>query len=159
VLTGRLSVNTEHHTILFQSENKIEVFPAFRVKKVLYYDEANNINRRIISLRREFALGRRHELFEVVVQGELFLLRQTTGMIVKEGDHTITSAYFVMLNGELSSLKKFRNHIYPILCATSPATSDFVQREHLQPNIACDMVKIILFYNQWSGEQLLTRGR
>ncbi|MDN5212449.1 hypothetical protein QQ020_10350 [Fulvivirgaceae bacterium BMA12] len=75
--TGELHLNMDLGLLLIKESNGIKTFPAFKVKYVELYDDKMAKMRSFISLPyKSSRFNQASNLFEVVLQGELFVLRR-----------------------------------------------------------------------------------
>ncbi len=148
VLQGKLAVQPAHDMILFRTKDRMKVYTADKITAAYFYDEATNVNRKYISLdESEYSFSASY-LYEVVLFGEVRLVRRLSnnaGM-----DHAQAYRYFVLVGKELVSLKKFRTKVYPDLLSRSEGLFTFINKYDLNPNNSADIVRIIDYYNQES---------
>lgn len=150
VLVGEISVVALHNTVLFRSHDKVDVYPAYKISEVRFYDPSININRKFICIRTTNEMAWSSRLFEVVLSGEVQLIREELSDDVDDsGNHDAAGfRYFVIYKGSLVSLKKFRSKVYPALRHSSvTGLSEYVRRNRLNPNNESNAVKIIDYYN------------
>ncbi len=147
VITGEISVEPLHDIILVQDGDKRIVYPAHKVKSVFYYDSTANINRRLISVKESNPVRVHYRFFEVVVNGEVSLLRRQTakGTRLSDADDFQYSVYY---KNELVPLRKFSRTIYPQLRkAVHPRLENFIAVNKLGTNTDVNSIRIIEYYN------------
>jgi len=137
-----------HDVVLFHHPDSLQVvvLPAFKVKAVNYFDVANNINRRFISLDQQSA-GRIPYLYEVVITGKVWVLRRlnTFHSIPPNDDEYL---YYSMKNDELVELKKFGAKIFSQLDNLSGRQlSVYVRARRFDPHLLADAIRIIQYFN------------
>jgi hypothetical protein len=148
VLKGQISVQTANDMILFKSDDKLMVYTADKISSFFFYDHANNINRKYISLQEKINAFTTTHLYEVVLYGEIKVLRKLIFPFSDPTDDRNSYQYFVLFNRELSALNKFRTSIYPAIVNGSELTSKFVEEGKLNPNLRADAIRIIAYYNK-----------
>lgn len=147
VLTGEISIEPDYDLILHRSNGKVEVYPAHKINSLYFYDAEANINRKFISLK-ETGLFNHHQLFEIVLRGEVSIYRKQklfTGTNPSDAEGYL---YYIYHNEQLTDLIKFRTQIYPQLLESSGNTlSVFIKDHRLNPNSSANAIEIIKFYN------------
>lgn len=149
VQQGDISVDVRFDLILFRRGDSVMVYPAHRIQSFYYYDASANINRRFISLQNQNNVFREYHLYEVVLRGDVSVLRKQKGEIVSnENPDRLNYNYFVKMADVITTLAEFRKKVYPELLKVSHnSLLEFVHREHINPNHADDAIRIIKFYN------------
>jgi hypothetical protein len=158
VMKGELALEDVLDVILFRGRNGLQVLPAHRIAEVRFYDHDSNINRHFISLLKS---GPRREsnLYEVVLEGGVKVLRKRKGLLKKNRSDRYDYRYFVAKEGQLVGLKQFRNKIYPDLIRANPEAIIAYQRSHkLNPNLASDAILLIGYFNDLRSDRILTRN-
>lgn len=146
VLTGTVAIDAVHDLVLHKAEAQVNVYPAHKVMWLYFYDEAANINRRFMTWPVTAAMRMPSQLYEVVLQGDIMVLRkprdiQTTPAI--DGYH-----YFIRYNAGLLPLYAFKRKIYPqLLAETNGQLDDFREARKLDPMQIADAIRLIEFYN------------
>ncbi len=147
VLSGVLSVNSLHNLVLFQVGDHVMVYPAHKVKQVIYYDRRENINRRLVSVRQNMGSGIYYLLYEVVVAGEMPVLRRCRTGLNKVADDALAYAYYLKAGEELVPIQKFRSRFYKNMVRSSQALAGFIENNNLNANSSADVIKMLKFYN------------
>ncbi len=143
-----MSVAPYHDLILFRADNVNSVFPAHKLRSLYFYDKKANINRRYISIEVREAFGSANELFEVVLQGEVAVLRKQRSNVRYPSDAN-DFTYYCWYNNQLTTLGKFARRIYPELLSTHKQTlMDFVKANRLDIRTAANVIRIVEYYNQ-----------
>jgi hypothetical protein len=148
VLTGKFSLEPLHDLVLFREGDERSIFPAHKIQSLNFYDYKANINRRYVSLKETNPFHNRYQLFELVVSGEVSVLRRqkTQGRRLSDA---LDFTYYTLCRDELLPLRKFNKQIYPLLSAAMcPLVEDFVRKNRLQPFRPDDSIRIIEFYNR-----------
>lgn len=152
VLLGEISTQLVDDLILFKKDASIYVYPAHRVQAVYFYDADANVNRKYVSVRDDHALLNVYHLYEIVVYGNVCVLRKqkkVTALQQAQPSDRFDFDYYITLNDHLISLLHFRNKIYPALLRTSAGQVDrFINEHKLDPNLPDHAIRIIDFYNK-----------
>ncbi|MBA4053538.1 MAG: hypothetical protein C0490_02390 [Marivirga sp.] len=148
VITGRISIEPLHHLILFENNEARTVYPAHAIKSLYFYDEANNINRRFVSVREKEIAYRQYHLYEIVLQGEITFLRRQNSKTNHPSD-ALDFNYYVRYGGDMVSLRKFRRKIYPDLRMRAGASlEDFIAANNIRTTSDKNLIRIVEFYNR-----------
>jgi hypothetical protein len=151
VLVGEISVEEKYDVVLFRNQDKIVVYPAHKVQSVWLYDASSNMNRKFVSIKNSSTTFHAYQLYEVVILGEITLLRKEISDVAatKEEHDAFGYKYLVQYKGELSALKKFRTAIYPkIRDVAGVEMHAYIKMNKLNPNNGSNVVRIIQYYNQ-----------
>ncbi len=149
VLTGKISIQAPFDVIVFRTASTRMVYPAHKIHSIFFYDADANINRRFVSIKDNSAFKTAYYLYEVVVAGEVSVLRRKIYTQSEVNDDATAYVYYTENTGDLTSLKKFRKEVYKNLLLTSgQRLSYFVQRNRLNPNDAAHAVMIVQEYNR-----------
>lgn len=148
VVVGKITVHESHNLVLVQSGQKAVVYPAYKVHSIFIYDSRANINRKYVSLANSLQNFKTYKLYEIVLRGELTLLRKEKPL---SGGSAVDFNYYILDNGKILSLKQFRSKIFPSL-ANQKEFLEFMRKEDLNPNVSADVVRLIQFYNQMTAE-------
>jgi hypothetical protein len=151
VIVGKMVVDPFLDVVLFQENDRRTVYPAHKVRSLYYYDDSYDINRRFISLREENFPYNHHQLFEVVVCGEVNVLRKQKTRFLNSSD-ALDFTYYVSYRDDVVLLRKFGKKIYPQLKSSMEKLDDFVSANHLREYDSSNSITIIEYYNR----QLLT---
>jgi len=147
VRVGEICHQGMHDAILFRSNKQVSVLAAHKIQSVQYYDSQANINRKFISIRETNVVWRVHKLYEVVLQGEVSVLRKPKTRSTQLED-TEDHIYYVRYQGKVVDLKSFRSKVYPILTRNGgPMLSVYKFDHHLNPNSPAEAIRIIQYYN------------
>jgi hypothetical protein len=147
VLRGQLSLEPQYNVVLFKVGEEMMVFPAHKVESFYYYDGEENINRKFVSLQQRLGAFTQHQLYEVVVYGEISVLRRQR--VLSHAIHIEVQdyEYFIRSNEGLIPLRKFRSRVYPEMRQRSESLVSYVRENRLNPNIPADAIRIIDFFN------------
>ena len=155
VIVGKLVIDPSLDIVLFEEDGKRTVYPAHKVRSLYYYDDSADINRRFISLKDNSALHNRYQLFEIVVQGEVSVLRKQKTRFSKPSD-ALDFTYYVNYLDDVVLLRKFGKKIYPQLKSAMEKLDDFVSANHLREYDSSNSITIIEFYNRQLRDEMIT---
>ena len=155
VIIGKMVVEPLLDVLLVQQNDIRTVYPAHKIKSLYYYDDSFDINRRFISLRDKSTLYHHYQLFEIVVQGEVTVLRKQQTRSLKPSD-ALDFTYYVTYRDNVMLLKKFGNRVYPQLKSSMDTLEDFVSSNHLREYNSSNSIKIIEYYNRQMRAELIT---
>ena len=149
VLTGKISVDPLHSIVLLQEQGADHktVYPAHKIRSLYYYDETENINRRFLVMKEQEVLWNNYQLFEIVLFGEVTVLRRQNTKGTRPSD-ALDFSYYVDYNNEIVALQKFRRRIYPHLIADDARLEDFISQNNLKSDTDANSIRIIEYYNQ-----------
>jgi hypothetical protein len=148
VLTGDISIDTRYDLILIKNNGVVDVYPAHRVYAARVYDANKKINRRYISMKHPFN-ARLSLLFEIVISGEIFVLRRELTRYSTTIEHeALGFDYYVLYENELIELESFNPRVYPKLKPSEDALASFIKNNRLNPNDEAAAVQIIQYYNK-----------
>jgi len=149
VLTGEVSIEARHDVVLFRQNGHVEVYTAHKVSAVYYYDPAANVNRKFVSLASTSSYRPVYRLYEVVLSGEVNLLRHERLATARFTNHEVQGfQYVVRFRDTIIALRKFRSRIYPELLRTQPESlARFVKDNHLNPSEPAAAIRIMQHYN------------
>jgi hypothetical protein len=147
VLTGRISVNQDYNLVLFKSGDQHLVLPASKIQTLYFYDAKANINRRFTSIQQRVNTYTSYKLYEIVLNGEVSVLRRLTPSLADRDEQHNSYHYFVRLGDEPVGLHRFRAKIYPYLQKTCISLKAHIREKHWNPNNHAHAVLIIDYYN------------
>jgi len=155
VIIGKMVVEPSLNVLLVQQSSIRTVYPAHKIKSLYYYDDSSDINRRFISLRDKSTFYNHHQLFEIVVQGEVSVLRNQQTKSLKPSD-VLDFTYYVSYRDDVMLLKKFGKKVYPQLKSSMETLDDFVSSNHLREYDSSNSITIIEYYNRQLRADLMT---
>lgn len=148
VLAGKISIEPLYHLILFETDDIRTVYPAHRLQAVYFYDKSSNINRRFVSLGDRDPVRQEYRLYEVVLQGEVTLLRKQK-IKARYPSDALDFDYFILYEDEIVSLRKFNRRVYPSLQThVGRNLEEYVVANHLRTTNDVNAIRIIEFYNR-----------
>ena len=153
VLVGEIALEKNHDLILFRKNNHVDVLPAHKIESVQFYDERANINRKFISLQETNLVWKVYRLYEVVVPGDVIVLRKEKALATPKKSNAHDFIYVVRYANENFDLKSFRTKVYPTIGKDGGLLlSMFMLDNHLNPNKSANAIQIIKYYNQLKRE-------
>ena len=143
--------------VLFRTADEVTVFTANKVRSFRYYDHQEKINRKFVS--RASSLGRTACFYEVVVLGEVSVMRKLSHHIISNRKNSDKDDYnyFICFQDNLIPLHHFRNKVYPSL-TSSRQIGRLIKDRHLNPNHKGDAIQIIQLYNKAASAETLVAG-
>jgi hypothetical protein len=157
VLTGNI-YHPRRFDIIFlrTSEDKVALSAA-KVQYFRYYDSAENINRKFVSIKTS---KWQSHFYEIVLSGEVSVFREFRRFADKYHPNEIDSYwYYVFINNTMVPLMHFRNKVYPKLMEEqSVELREFVQQEKLNPNEMRSALLIIQEFNRIKQNTLQARA-
>lgn len=148
-MVGQVAIR--HDAVLLRSANQVVVLPVRTVLSIRYYDSDANINRRFIVSYDSSANRRIYTLYEVVVSGEVLVVRKPryTGLVPHENRET-NFYYFVVTNGRLISFKQFKDKLLPELENSELSITEYRKVNKLDPRQPAGIIRIVQYYNRCS---------
>jgi hypothetical protein len=148
VIRGEIAVETDHDVILYRRGNELMVYPAHKVKSFYYYDGDDNVNRKFISVQQTIGAFTTHQFFEVVVYGEVNVLRRQRLLPYSIHQEVIDYEYFVQKDEVLLQLRKFKRKVYPqLLVSCEEKLTNFVRENKLNLTRSPHVIRIVEYYN------------
>jgi hypothetical protein len=148
VLRGEISVKQGYDVVFFRVADQISVIPAFKIAYLNLYDEQAEVHRRFVSLTIGVGAAKSHQFFELLVDGEVSILRRQLTLWYSLHLDMTEYEYYVLYDEEINGLHKFKKKVYPALLAKSDgALASYVKTNHLSPKSLDDIVDITAYYN------------
>jgi hypothetical protein len=145
---GRISFECDHDLVLFEKNDSRMIFPAHKIKSVYFYDSTTNINRRYVSLKVADGAGSRYYFYEIVLAGEIDVLRRKKSSAFSKHIDPLDYNYFIYYNETLTPLQKFKRKIFPHLQSTSDRRlAEFITARRLNIHLPENAIQIIEYYN------------
>jgi len=147
VVRGKISIEPFLDVILVEDNNTRTVYAAHKVSSLYFYDEAANINRRFISIQEQNSHHTNYQFFEVVVYGEVSVLRRQKVKALRPSD-ALDFVYYTRYNEDVVLLRKFGKKVFPRLQAASDSRlDDFIADNHLKAHTDPNSIRIVEYYN------------
>jgi hypothetical protein len=148
VVVGRIVLHEKHDLLLFERNGSKTVYNSHQIKSAYYYDKAADINRRYIAMKTEDGERSRYQLYEIVVSGDVHVLRRKKASALSTHTNAVDYNYFTLHNGVLSPLIKFPKTMLSELNARSEGSLErFISANRLRVNQAPNSIRIIKYYN------------
>ncbi len=155
VIVGSLLFQHEHDLVVVRSLLGTDVLPSWQIISFRYYDSAANLNRRFISLRDK-EISERARLYEVVVAGNVLVVRREKYHSGGEVPDRDGFCYYFVRGGRIVSLMRFRTELYPEIRSILARP----EREmRLNPNRPDHAIRYIQLYNQLKSDMRLLAVR
>ena len=152
VLRGEISMKNGYDVVFFRVSDQVSIIPAFKIAYLNLYDEKMEAQRRFVSLNIGVGAGRSHQFFELLVDGEVSILRKELTLWYSIHLDMTDYEYYVLYDEEIHALHKFKKQIYPALLKKSDgALASYVKLNHLSPKSMQDIVDISAYYNEYMG--------
>lgn len=159
VMVGEVFIQPSLNVVLFRSSGKTSFFPAGKISYVNFNDGKVNMPRKFIAQISKLNGREMANLYEVVLQGEMSVVRKPKGSVVHgaEMDDVRSFDYFILWNNNLLKLSDFKRSIYPSMAEDSGWLKNIAQKERLDPNHASDAIRLIHFYNERVRQRVVTQ--
>jgi hypothetical protein len=152
VLRGEISVKHGYDVVFFRVADQVSVIPAFKIAYLNIYDEELEAHRRFVSLNIGLGAARSHQFFELLVEGEVSILRKQLTLWYSLHLDLTDYEYYVLYDEEIEALHKFRKKVYPALLAKSDgALESYVKENKLSAKTLTDIIDISSYYNTYSS--------
>jgi len=150
VVVGRVQMEELYDIILFipRDSNHVEVYPAFKLKSIRFFDSAAQINRRYVSVQPNTSNNEVFQLFEIVVAGQVSVVRRLKAFHAAIPDDATDFTYYSLHQAELVELKKFATKVYPkLLYPSDNQLNSYARHNRLNPNQLADAIILIKYFN------------
>jgi hypothetical protein len=152
VLRGEISVKHGYDVVFFRVADQISVIPAFKIAYLNIYDEQMDAHRRFVSLNIGVGAGKSHQFFELLVDGEVSILRRQLTLWYSLHLDMTEYEYYVLYDEEIDGLHKFKRKIYPTLLEKSDgALESYVKEHQLSAKSLDDILEMTTYYNTWTN--------
>lgn len=150
VLRGEISVKHGYDVVFFRVSDQVSVIPAFKIAYLNIFDEQMEAYRRFVSLNIGVGAGKSFQFFELLVDGEVSILRRQLTLWYSLHLDMTEYEYFVLYDQEIDRLHKFRKKIYPAMLAKSDGSLEsFVEENRLSPKSLDDIIEMSAYYNDY----------
>lgn len=150
VLVGEVVIQPSFDIVLFKSGSERTYFPVSKISYINMREEGVNVPRKFVT-QVDKENGRSVvRLYEVVLQGELSVLRKSNGKSLPNFEDAHSFDYFVKENTSVVKLADFKKKIYPKIerYYSEKNLTQYLRREHLDPSSPADAIKLIDMYNE-----------
>lgn len=170
VLIGQVKHNSQLNIVQVKDDEKMKTFSAYQVAKFSFNDTQLGFIRRFVSVPYEQESKNFSDaFFEVIIQGEIRLLRRAkayvNGDVANESQevynvngytinnfqyqHAMSFDYFFQVDGQVVPSDKFKRMLLPdIRDSYNNAVAQFIDDNHLNIHKIYDQVLIIRYYNK-----------
>ena len=150
VLRGEISVKHGYDVVFFRVSDQVSVIPAFKIAYVNMYDEDLEAERRFVSLNIGVGASRSFQFFELLVDGEVSILRRELNVWYSIHVDLTDYEYFVLFNDEILPLHKFRKKVFPsMLDKSQGALQQYVKSNQLSAKTLDDILDMSQYYNNY----------
>ncbi|HEY0655648.1 MAG TPA: hypothetical protein VGD65_21085 [Chryseosolibacter sp.] len=150
VLRGEISVKHGYDVVFFRVADQVSVIPAFKIAYLSLYDEESEIQRRFVSLAIGIGAARSHQFFELLVDGEVTILRRQLSLWYSLHLDMTEYEYYVLFDEEIHGLHKFRKNVYPrLISKTEGALASYVRANNLSTKALDDILEMTTYYNTY----------
>jgi len=150
ILRGKFAIEQLHDIILYQDDIVSDVFPAHKVRSLYFYDEKEDINRRFVSVKQNDMSRPWHQIYEIVVAGEVTVMRRKKAS-EKHLSNASSFTYHIQYQDSLIPFGKFTKQIYPILSTNmGSCLEEYIRKNRLRTYHMAGSIQIIEFYNRSS---------
>jgi hypothetical protein len=150
VLRGEISLKHGYDVVFFRIGDQVSVIPAFKIAYVNIFDEKLEAERRYVSLNIGVGAGHAYQFFELLVDGEVSILRRQLNVWYSVHLDLTEYEYFVLYDEEINGLFKFRKKVYPELVSKSDGVLEsYVKNNQLNPKSLNDILDMTEYYNNF----------
>lgn len=154
VLTGEIAIEENFDLILFKQQGQVQILNAHRLESVFFYDSLLQMNRTFISIRDESPAGVNFGLYEVVVKGEVKLIRHLRDYALSSSSLVDDYVYYIHNQEQLVLLQFFNEKVYAdLLIRGGEHLKQYEKINRLNPHHADDAVKLIIQFNKMMREE------
>lgn len=159
VLRGQISVNYEHDVVLFRLGNADMVYPAHKVRSFTIMDAAGEARRSFISLQLSIGPATMYRFYEIILNGNISVLRRQRVVWYSVHMDEETFDYFVHNGNEVTSLQIFKRKVLPVMLrAQETELASYVRQHHLSKHKLPHLIRIINYYNVEVSKSPLARN-
>jgi hypothetical protein len=155
ILQGELSPQTDHDAVFLRNGDAVMVYPAHKLKSFHFFDSSASVARKFVALEVLLGVASAHQIYELVVEGEINVLRKERSMWYSVYAEALDFDYYILLDDQFIPISKFKRKVYPSLLQNSKNLKKFVHDNTLAARRATDVVKIIEYYNR---DRVLSHG-
>jgi hypothetical protein len=148
ILQGQIAIHQTYNVVMFRNEGEVQIYPAHKVRSLYYYDEGANINRKFITIRQKEYAVTHDVLYEIVLSGNISVLRKALSSFANLSDDALGYEYYVYYNQDILNIRKFRSRVYPKLVQGSASLETYVGKHRLHPAFPSDIIQIVDYYNK-----------
>lgn len=159
VLEGDLNYDHKNGVIQCRNAGKIKAFSSHGVTSFYFINRATNILHRYVAVEQNTGENyRRKEFFEIVLEGELTILRKRNKSTdpVRRGHtmstynlmhHILCYDYYVYHQGEMVKVNKFKKDVVPMMKDKKREITTYADKKNLKLYYLMDQISLISYYN------------
>lgn len=159
MLEGDIKFDHKNGVIQCRDNGKIKAFSSHGVVYFYFINKVTNILHRFISVEQSTKDNyHRKDFYEIVLEGELTLLRKRNKAIdpVRRGQtsstdnmmhHILCYDYYVYYEGEMLEIDKFKKDIVPLMEDKDQEIQKYADRKNLRLYYLMDQISLISYYN------------
>ena len=149
VHVGQLTIQPALNVILLQSDHGSAYYHFDQVDYLTFYDEVNKLSRKFLSVSFGEEIKPNYQLCEVVVAGQISVIRKPISTYVPAVEDVGSYDYFTLENEHIERLTQFRRKVIPSMEASSSKErlKLFMRENGLDPNRNSDAIRLIEYYN------------
>ena len=158
-LEGDLNYDHKNDIIQCREAGKIKAFSAHNVTSFYYLDRGTNVLHRFIAIEQKDRENyRRKEFYEIVLEGELTLLRKRNKSSdpLRQGHtessynmmhHILCYDYYVYHREDLVEINKFRKNVMPLMKEKKREVATYADKKSLKLHYLMDQITLLSYYN------------
>jgi hypothetical protein len=150
VLVGEVVIQPSFDIVLFKAGSERTYYPVSKISYINMREDGINVPRKFVT-HTERENGRSVvSLYEVVLQGEISVLRKPNGKTLPGFDDAFSFEYFTKHEASVLKLASFKRKVYPRIerFYAEKGLSQYLRKEHLDPSSPADAIKLIGMYNE-----------
>jgi hypothetical protein len=148
VLRGEISVRYEYDVLLFRLGHEDMVYPAHKIHSFTISDDDAETRRSFVSLQLSIGPATVFRFYEVVLDGELSVLRRQRVVWYSIHLDEDTYDYFVKSGRDVTSIQMFKRKVLPgMLREPENKLSSYVRKYRLSKHKLPDLIRIINQHN------------
>jgi hypothetical protein len=146
VITGKVAVQPAFDLVLMDFKDSIKIYPAHKVLSLRYFDPFTKINKKFTVIQLVVGNFKASRLFEIVVSGEIPVLRRIHSTLSDTEDHATSYDYYLYFKGEVIDLTDFKQRVFSTI--HSEPLKNHVAKEKLSLFVKQDIILIVQYYNK-----------
>lgn len=153
VLVGEVIIEPALNVVLFRSGDQSSYYPSPEINYVIYHDKDADLNRKFMSVATEQAGREINELYEVVLRGEISVIRKPRSANIPALADVGNFDYFVLEDSnQVVKLSQFNKKVFPTIEASfsKQQLREFMHEKKLDPRRITDAIQLIQYYNDWA---------
>ena len=158
-LEGDLSYDHKNDIIQCREGGKIKAFSSRNVTSFQYLDKATHVLHRFVAIeRKDNENYRRKEFYEMVLEGQLPLLRKRNKSSdpMRQGHtqnsynmmhHVLCYDYYVYFQENLVEINNFRKNVMPLMKEKKREVASYADKKNLKLYYLLDQITLLSYYN------------